>query len=210
MFSASFARSSHIGKMPIRLPDSISCTVLEIPLEFALSFTKAKESFFLTQNVVLKGPKGLLSTKVPGFVKISNNNNVITINVEDPTHRIQRSLWGTTRAALFNNSIGILEGHLAICKFVGTGYRVTLETESNGQQYVYLKVGFPYTPKLPVPQGLTVTLPSPTRLFIEGTNLQQVKLFAAVIRNYKKPEPYKGKGIFVDNETIKLKERKIN
>jgi large subunit ribosomal protein L6 len=74
---------------------------------------------------------------------------------------------------------------------------------------VSLKIGFPYTPKLQIPEGLTVTSPNPTRLLIEGTDKQQVKLFAAVIREYKKPEPYKGKGIFVDDEKIKLKEKKV-
>jgi len=93
-------------------------------------------------------------------------------------------------------------------KFVGTGYRATLE-ENDGKKYVSLKIGFPYTPKLPIPEGLTVTSPNPTRLLIEGANKQQVKLFAAVIREYKKPEPYKGKGIFVDDEKIKLKEKKV-
>lgn len=209
MLSASAACLSNVGKLPIRLTDSVSCSVLNIPYELCRSFTKGKETFRLSQQVTIAGPKGVLKTEVAEFVKITNQDNVVTVSVEDPEHKIQRSLWGTTRAAIQNNFIGALEGHLAICKFVGTGYRATLETGDNGRQYVCLKVGYPYTPRLLVPTGLTVTLPAPTRLLIEGADIQQVKLFAAVIREHKKPEPYKGKGIFVNNETIKLKEKKI-
>lgn len=209
MLSVSAPSFSNVGKLPIRLTDSVSCSVVDVPYELCRSFSKGKETFRLSQQVTIQGPKGTLKTDVAEFVKITNDNNTITVSVQDPEHKIQRSLWGTTRAALQNNLIGTLEGHLAICKFVGTGYRAMLETGDNGKQYVCLKVGYPYTPRLLVPNGLTVTLPAPTRLLIEGADIQQVKLFAAVIREHKKPEPYKGKGIFVNNETIRLKEKKI-
>lgn len=205
----SAACRSNIGKMPVLLSDSVSLSVLPIPPEFYRSFTRGKETFRLTKQVTLKGPKGTIKTEIPSFVTVSADQNVVSVLVEDPSHKVQRSMWGTTRAALQNNFIGILEGHLAICKFVGTGYRGTIETGAGGRQYVSLKIGLPYTPKLAVPKGLTVSLPAPTRIIIEGLDVQQVKLFAAVIRSYKKPEPYKGKGIFVDDETIKLKEKKI-
>lgn len=208
-FSTTPMAASNIGKLPIKINDSVQCFVEEIPMEFCKTFTKGKETYLLKQQIIMKGPKGVLKTDVPKFVNIANEDNTITVSVQDPTNRIQRSMWGTTRALLQNNFIGASEGHLAIVKFVGTCYRATLEDGVNGKKYVALKIGYPYTPKVLIPEGVTVTSPNPTRLLIEGPDKQQVKLFAAVIRKFKKPEPYKGKGIFVDDETIKLKEKKI-
>ncbi|ODV78163.1 ribosomal protein L6 [Suhomyces tanzawaensis NRRL Y-17324] len=208
-FATSPIARTNIGKLPIKLNDSVQCFVEEIPYEFSKTFSKGKETYRLDRQIIIKGPKGVLKTAVPKFVQISNVDNTITVSVDEPENKIQRSMWGTTRALLQNNFIGASEGHLAIVKFVGTGYRATIEEAPNGKKVVALKIGYPYTPKLPVPEGLTISSPSPTRLLIEGADKQQVKLFAAVIRKYKKPEPYKGKGIFVDDETIKLKEKKI-
>ncbi|KAK6453892.1 mitochondrial 54S ribosomal protein YmL16 [Scheffersomyces xylosifermentans] len=210
-FASSTAARSHIGKLPIKLSEEVQCTVEDIPLEFCKSFSRGKDNYLLDRQVVIKGPKGTLKTAVPKFIQISHDDhsNSITVTVENPEEKVQRSMWGTVRALLQNNLIGTTEGHLAIVKFVGTGYRGLLENGKNGEKLVSLKIGLPYTPKLVIPKGLTVTSPGPTRLVIEGTDKQQVKLFAAVIREHKKPEPYKGKGIFVDDEKIKLKEKKI-
>lgn len=207
-FTSAAILKSHIGKVPVRLPEQVQCLVEEIPYELCKKFTNGRDSYILNKQIIVKGPKGILKTEVPPFVQIENKNNEILVTIKDKENRVQRSMWGTTRALVQNNVIGVTEGHLAIVKFVGTGYRATLE-EDNGKKLVALKIGLPYTPKLRVPEGITVSSPNPTRLVIEGANKQQVKLFAAVIREHKKPEPYKGKGIFVNDETIKLKEKKI-
>lgn len=206
LLSTSSVRLSNVGKQPIRIGESIQCFTEEIPQEFCRSFTKGKDIIKLNKQIIVKGPKGVLKVAVPNFVKVQNEDNLVTVSVENPEDKIQRSMWGTSRSLIQNNVIGTSEGHLAIVKFVGTGYRATIEDDG---KTVALKVGYPYTPKLKVPEGLTVSSPNPTRLLIEGADKQQVKLFAAVIREHKKPEPYKGKGIFVDGETIKLKEKKI-
>lgn len=208
-FSSSSIGLSNIGKQPIAIGNTVQCYTEEIPFEFCRSFTKGKTTVSLNRQIIVKGPKGVMKTAVPGFVKIQNDNNLVTVSVENPSDKIQRTMWGTSRALIQNHVIGTTEGHLAIVKFVGTGYRATIEDGADGKKVVSLKIGYPYTPKLDVPEGLTVSSPNPTRLLIEGSNKQQVKLFAARIREHKKPEPYKGKGIFVDNETIKLKEKKI-
>lgn len=202
---------SNIGKVPIKVAESVLFSVEEVPYEFCKKFVKGKSTYILDKQIILKGPKGILKTEVPKFVNVSQDSitNTLSVLVEDPKDKLQRSMWGTTRALLQNNMLGATEGHLAIVKFVGTGYRAIIETLPTGVLAVQLKIGLPYTPKVPIPEGLTVTSPNPTRLLIEGTNLQQVNLFAALIRSYKKPEPYKGKGIFVNSETIKLKEKKI-
>lgn len=209
-FSASTFKFSNIGRQPIRLEESIVCNLEQIPTEYCKKFTKGKETILLDQQVVIKGPKGTLKLALPGFVKVENQDNqLLSVSVADPTNKIQRAMWGTSRALIQNNVIGATEGHLAIVRFVGTGYRAILENDDKGNKVVALKLGFPYTPILKIPEGLSVSSPNPARLLIEGIDKQQVKLFAARIREFKKPERYKGKGIFVDRETIQLKEKKI-
>ncbi|GEQ68191.1 hypothetical protein JCM33374_g1858 [Metschnikowia sp. JCM 33374] len=206
--STSVPRLSFIGKAPVRLLENVELKAEMIPKEFCKSFTKGKKTYALEKSITVTGPKGTIRTTVPGFVKIHHENNVVNVSVDKPTNKIQRSMWGTTRALIQNHIIGTTEGHLATLRFVGTGYRVSLE-QANGDTFVVLKIGLPYTPRLKVPEGLTVSSSNPAALLVEGINKQQVKLFAAVIRELRKPEPYKGKGIFVDDETIKLKQKKI-
>lgn len=208
-FSSSALHRSFIGRAPIRLVQDVTCYTEQIPFEFCKTFAKGKDTYSLDKQIVVKGPKGTLKIQVPGFVrmKVSDENQVL-ISVKNPKNKIQRAMWGTSRALVQNHVIGTTEGHLAIVKFVGTGYRVAIEEKPDGA-WIALKIGYPFTPKLKVPDGLTVSSPNPARLLIEGMDKQQVKLFAARVREFRKPEPYKGKGIFVDDETIKLKQKKI-
>ena len=101
-------------------------------------------------------------------------------------------------------------------RLVGVGYRATIEPkattvapEYEGQQFVSLKVGYSHPIELGVPLGVKASTPQPTRILLEGIEKELVKQFAAKIRMWRVPEPYKGKGIFVDDETIKLKAKKI-
>jgi large subunit ribosomal protein L6 len=112
--------------------------------------------------------------------------------------------------------LGVSEGHAAILRLVGVGYKATVEDtattvapEFEGQKFVSLKVGYSHLIELPVPKGVKATTPQPTRILLEGPEKEVVMQFAAKIRNWRKPEPYKGKGIFVNGETIKLKAKKI-
>lgn len=207
-FSSALPKFSFIGKSPVRLSDGVECLTEEIPFEFCKSFTKGKDTITLNRQIVVKGPLGVMKLAVPEFVSISKEDGQVTVSVANPEDKIQRSLWGTSRALIQNHVIGTTEGHLAVVKFVGTGYRASIENVGE-DTYVALKVGYPFTPRLKVPDGVKVTSPNPTRLLIEGVDKQQVTLFAAKIREYRKPEPYKGKGIFVGDETIKLKQKKI-
>ena len=123
---------------------------------------------------------------------------------------------GTTRACLNNHILGVSEGHTAILRMVGVGFRATIEPsavsrqpEYPGQQFVSLKVGYSHPIEMPVPQGMKASVPQPTRILLEGPNKEVVNQFAAEIRQWRVPEPYKGKGIFVNGETIKLKAKKI-
>ncbi|GMF67406.1 unnamed protein product [Aspergillus oryzae] len=112
--------------------------------------------------------------------------------------------------------LGVSEGHVCILSLVGVGYRATVEStattvepEYPGQQFVSLKVGYSHPIELGVPQGVKASTPQPTRILLEGVNKNVVTKFAAEIREWRKPEPYKGKGIFINGETIKLKAKKI-
>ena len=123
---------------------------------------------------------------------------------------------GTTRSYLQNHILGVSEGHTAILRLVGVGYRATVEPsaitvkpEYPGQHFVSLKVGFTHPIELPIPMGVKASTPLPTRILLEGIDKEVVNSFAASIKKWRKPEPYKGKGIFVNEETIKLKAKKI-
>ena len=123
---------------------------------------------------------------------------------------------GTVRAYLHNHILGVSEGHTAILRLVGVGYRATVESKAltkqpayPGQKFVSLKVGYSHPIELGVPEGVKASCPQPTRILLEGIEKEVVKQFAAEIRAWRVPEPYKGKGIFVNEETIRLKAKKI-
>lgn len=120
------------------------------------------------------------------------------------------------RAHLQNYVLGVSEGHICILSLVGVGYRAsiestatTVEPEYPGQQFVSLKVGYSHPIELGVPKGVKASTPQPTRILLEGVDKNVVTQFTAEIREWRKPEPYKGKGIFVNGETIRLKAKKI-
>lgn len=123
---------------------------------------------------------------------------------------------GTMRAHLQNSIAGVSEGHICILRLVGVGYRaeviekaITKEPEYEGQKFVSLKLGYAHPVELPIPLGVKATVPQPTRILLESPDKHAITQFAADIRAWRKPEPYKGKGIFVNDETIRLKAKKI-
>ena len=109
-------------------------------------------------------------------------------------------MWGTTRALFANMITGVTEGFTVSLRFVGVGYRAAIEKET-----VVLRVGFSKPVVLNIPDGVAARCPIPTSLILEGRSKEVLTQFAAVIRSYRKPEPYKGKGIFVNDEKIKIK-----
>lgn len=209
----------NIGSTPIAIPDGVDVTIkpkyidliTKSRMELAVK-RGGKYPINLTQEAFIKGPLGESKVDLPEFVKINLDESgikKIIVNVEDPSHKPQRQMWGTSRSLINNSVIGVSEGHISIVKFVGTGFRASLEKNAEGKQYISLKVGYCVPIPVEIPEGITVELPLPHRMIIKGIDKQAVKLLAAKIRMNRKPEPYKGKGIFVDGETIKLKARKI-
>ncbi|KAK5782024.1 mitochondrial 54S ribosomal protein uL6m MRPL6 PWA37_002364 [Arxiozyma heterogenica] len=197
---------SHIGSLSIFTTPETQVKVE--PLNPPKLIQNGIKRFVLNQLVIVKGPKGQVEMEIPSFsnIDIDEEHRRIKVSVVNPEQKLQKSMWGTIRSLLNNHVVGVNEGHLAILKFVGTGYRAQLEKDG---KYVGVKVGASIPQGLDIPEGITASLPAPTTLILEGCNKQQVMQIAAKIRDFHPPEPYKGKGIYVNNETIKLKNKKI-
>ncbi len=150
-------------------------------------------------KVVIKGPKGQLEAQFNQMLKISLNGT--EVSVERPNNDIfTRKIHGTTRALLNNMVIGVTEGFKKQLEIRGVGYRAQMQGNT-----VVLQMGFSHPVELPIPKGITVTMPKNTDVIIEGIDKQLVGEFAAKIRSVKKPEPYLGKGIRYVGEYVPRK-----
>lgn len=147
-----------------------------------------------------------MTVTMPTFLDLTVDGNKATVNAPTPEVRQHRTMWGTIRALLQNHVTGVSEGHTAILRLVGVGYRAMIE---DGGKKVGLKVGYSHPIELDIPEGVKASVPQPTRILLEGPDKHILRQFAADIRAWRVPEPYKGKGIFIDQETIKIKQRKI-
>lgn len=195
------------------------------------------------------------SSSSPSLEQSSTDPGRLTLSIANGNDKRQRATWGLTRAIIANAIEGVEEGHSAVLRLVGVGYRAAVESDpfprpdkfdvafdplnsgssltaaanfASSQQFAYyanaidaqrsaasadggerkrlsLRLGYSHPVNLSVPRGLTCTTPAPTRIVIKGTDKELVGLFAAQIRRYRPPEPYKGKGVFVNDETIRLK-----
>ncbi|KAJ3802476.1 ribosomal protein L6, alpha-beta domain-containing protein [Lentinula aff. detonsa] len=184
---------SHIGGKPIMLPPNVS---------FSPSTTA------LTVN----GPLGTTSVPLHPFVRIKfSENNMMEVSVDDAEIKVQRQMWGTTRTHIYNAIIGMTEGFKVPLYLVGVGYRTQLEDDPRGTmdggngKRLSMKLGYSHTVYVPVPPHITCEVPTPTKIVVSCTDKHLLGLFAAKVRSYRKPEPYKGKGIFVGDEKIRIK-----
>ncbi|KAH8725110.1 60S ribosomal protein-like protein L6 [Phaeosphaeriaceae sp. PMI808] len=211
-FSTTSPWQSKIGSAPLSVPQGVTFDVIA-------PSTKGKGTRIQPMSTVrIKGPLGELSMEIPNYVNINQDPKLSgpTLTIKDITDAKQKAMWGTTRAYLQNHILGVSEGHSAILRFVGVGFRAsvensatTVESEYPGQKFINLKVGYSHPVELGIPKGITASTPQPTRLLLEGSEIEVVMQFAANIRKWREPEPYKGKGVFVNGETIKIKNKKI-
>ncbi|KAJ5237551.1 hypothetical protein N7489_007642 [Penicillium chrysogenum] len=213
-FSTTSPAQSRVGGAALSIPPEVSFKLIDIPATLARTRGKDIPKFVAE----IKGPKGEMSLNIPSFVNITHDEAAkkASLSVEDTTVPHQRAMWGTVRALLQNHILGVSEGHVCVLSMVGVGYRATIEDKAStvqpaypGQKFVSLKVGFSHPIELGIPQGVVASTPQPTRILLEGVDKRIVTQFAAEIREWRRPEPYKGKGIFVNGETIKLKAKKI-
>ncbi|PGH07793.1 hypothetical protein AJ79_06181 [Helicocarpus griseus UAMH5409] len=216
-FSTSTPAQSRVGSSPLSIPSEVSLKFIDLPVAKNVTVRQGKD--IPTTAVEVTGPLGTLSLTLPSFSKLNFDpeSRKATVEVSDAQVAHQRAMWGTIRAHLKNYVIGVSEGHTFILKLVGVGFRAMIEPKAitipepayPGQQFVSLKVGYAHPIELGVPYGVKASTPQPTTILLEGIDKEVVSQFAAEIRAWRKPEPYKGKGIFVNGETIRLKAKKI-
>ena len=174
---------SRIGKQPIEIPGGV--TVEQSGAEISV-----------------KGPKGLLSMSLVEYVDLAIKDNVITISPKDES-QTARSMWGMQRTLVSNLIEGVTNGYQKKLEIKGVGYRAQIKGK-----ILNLQLGFSHEVDFPIPEGITIECPEQTTVIISGIDKQQVGQVAAKIREYRKPEPYKGKGIKYEGEYIYRKEGK--
>jgi large subunit ribosomal protein L6 len=151
-------------------------------------------------NVVVKGPKGTLSTPVQDGISVKVENNVVQFNRANEEGRT-RALHGLMRALVANNVQGVSNGFKRELDIIGVGYRA----EVKGKEVVFA-LGYSHPVRFPIPTGIDITVdPKTNHVTINGIDKQQVGQIAAEIRSLRPPDPYKGKGIKYSDEVIRRK-----
>lgn len=153
-------------------------------------------------SITVKGSKGMLSSELHPLVRVSTENDQVTVGF-DRNNINQTALAGTTRANIANMVHGVSNGYERKLSMVGVGYRA----QAKGQ-ILSLSLGYSHPIDYVAPDGITVETPSQTEIIVKGCDKQQVGQVAANIRAYRSPEPYKGKGVRYSDENIIRKEAK--
>ena len=174
---------SRIGKKPVDLPSGVSASVSG-------------------QTMEVKGPKGTLEFSATDDVTIKMADNSVAVEPRGQSKRA-RQQWGMSRTMVANMVKGVSEGFKKELEINGVGYRAQLQGNT-----LKLNLGLSHDVDFPIPSDVTVSAPKPTQIIIEGIDPQRVGQVAANIREWRKPEPYKGKGIKYIDEYIFRKEGK--
>ncbi|GAA0734303.1 50S ribosomal protein L6 [Clostridium oceanicum] len=175
---------SRIGKLPIDVPNGVTVAVTP-------------------DNVVtVKGPKGELVKNMTKKVNIAVEGNQVVVT-RDSDQKEYRALHGLTRALINNMVIGVNEGYVKTLELVGVGYRAQLK----GKKLI-LNLGYSHPVEINPVDGVQFELEGTTKIKLKGIDKELVGAVAADIRTWRKPEPYKGKGIRYENEVIRTKEGK--
>ena len=174
---------SRVGKHPVAVPSGVT-------VEIANRILKAK------------GKLGELSLKLSDEVEAKLEDGKVVVTPRSETKRA-RTLWGTTRALVNNMVGGVSKGFSKTLEINGVGYRAQVQGKN-----LQLQLGYSHDVVYPIPAGVTIKCEKPTQITISGADRQRVGQVAAEIRAYRKPDPYKGKGIKYDNERILRKEGK--
>ena len=174
---------SRIGKKPVSVPAGVTASVDG-------------------QLVKAKGPKGELFFVVSDEVEVKMEDGAVAVNPRTQL-KTARSKWGMSLTMIANILTGVKDGFERKLEINGVGYRAALQGKN-----VQLSLGFSHEVVYDVPEGITVTVPKPTEIVITGIDKQKVGQVAAEIREYRGPEPYKGKGVKYAGERIVRKEGK--
>ena len=166
--------------------------IIEIPASVTVSYEDNK--------VTVKGPKGELSTEINKNISVEVSENEVKVTRKNDAYK---AFHGTANANIRNMIIGVTEGFEKKLESVGVGYRFQLK----GKQ-LSVSAGYSHAVLVDIPSGITLEVPSNTELTVKGINKQLVGEFAANVRDIRRPEPYKGKGIRYVGEYIRRKEGK--
>jgi len=176
---------SRIGKLPVTVPAGVKVSVID-------------------HTVRVEGPKGQLEQTFLPQVAVEYDAAGMQVLVKRHNdERFSRAAHGLTRALINNMIVGVTSGYEKRLKIEGIGYQAR-----NDKGAVVLTVGYSNPISLKPPAGVTFEVPDPTTIVVRGADKQKVGQFAAEIRASRKPEPYKGKGIRYENETVRRKEGK--
>jgi large subunit ribosomal protein L6 len=174
---------SRIGKRPIPMPSGVTASVEG-------------------QTLTVKGPKGTLTMPLADDINYEMVDGGISVQPANDTKRA-RAFWGMQRTLVQNLVTGVTEGFSKTLEITGVGYRAAAQGKN-----LRLQLGYSHDVNFPVPEGIDVKTPDPNTVEISGIDKQQVGQVAAEIRRWRKPEPYKGKGIKYRGEYIFRKEGK--
>ena len=174
---------SRIGKKPVAIPAGVTANVDG-------------------DTVSMKGPKGTLSMPKADLISYELTDGGMSVQPANDTKRA-RAFWGMQRTLVQNLVTGVTQGFSKKLVITGVGYRAAAQGKK-----LKLQLGYSHDVDMEVPEGLEVKTPDPTTVEISGADKQAVGQFAAEIRRWRKPEPYKGKGIKYDGEFIFRKEGK--
>ena len=209
-FSRSSLIRSHIGTQPIAIPAGVECEISQIPTR-ALNSQNA-------QQLSVSGPLGSRQLQIPTGIRAdvsedklsSTPGRKLSLQAASKDADIAAS-WGLTWAQANNAVRGVSTGFQVTIRLVGVGYRAAIElveqpASTSKQQVLVMRLGYPRPVRVPMPDGITCEIPSTTDITLKGVDRDKLGNLAAAIRRYRPPEPYNGKGIFVNDEKIKRKE----
>ena len=171
---------SRIGKQPIAIPAGVEVTIEGT-------------------TVTVKGPKGELTRTFPAIMIIEREGDEVIVKRPDDS-RDARSFHGMTRTLIANMVEGVTNGYSKKLQMVGVGYRASMKGTN-----LEMALGFSHPVVVEAPEGITFAVPSPTEIVVSGASKEQVGQVAASIRKWRKPEPYKGKGIRYEGEHVRRK-----
>ena len=171
---------SRIGKLPVPVPAGVEVKIDGV-------------------NVAVKGPKGELSRTFRPIISISQEGDTITVSRPDDS-REAKSQHGLVRTLVANMVEGVSAGYSKKLQLVGVGYRAALKGKD-----IEMQLGYSHPVYVKCPEGITFECPQPTEIIVSGPSKEQVGQVAADIRKWRKPEPYKGKGIRYEGEYIRRK-----
>jgi large subunit ribosomal protein L6 len=174
---------SRIGKNPVAVPKGVTASISG-------------------QTVKVKGPKGELQVVLPAEVEAKLDGDHVTVMPREGAER-GRQMWGLSRTLVNNLVVGVTQGFATKLEIQGVGYRAAVQGKN-----LNLQLGFSHDVVYPIPAGIAITAEKPTMLTVAGIDKQLVGQVAAEIRAYRKPEPYKGKGVRYSDEYVRRKEGK--